>query len=235
MSRCPSPTLGVETLRVCGVPEHFNLPWTLGVKKRVFDGVANVRWTAVPGGTGAMVSAVAEGHQDVALALTEGIVAAAIASRDGPTPLCYAGSYVTSPLCWMVVCASGREDAPASLAELGARARDGECIRVSVSRLGSGSHIMAYLLAMREGWPLRNLTFVKNENFRNMRKGALGVCRGCGGAGLCPLRARPLRPLHPSASPLPPAASWPHPIFPAPRARQPSATARLTFSCGKSS
>ena len=216
MSRCPSPTLGVETLRVCGVPEHFNLPWTLGVKKRVFDGVANVRWTAVPGGTGAMVSAVAEGHQDVALALTEGIVAAAIASRDGPTPLCYAGSYVTSPLCWMVVCASGREDAPASLAELGARARDGECIRVSVSRLGSGSHIMAYLLAMREGWPLRNLTFVKNENFRNMRKGAWGFAGAVGAqasARCAPARCArctppphlsPLLPLGPTPfSPLP--------------------------------
>ena len=201
----------METLRVCGVPEHFNLPWTLGVKKRVFDGVANVRWTAVPGGTGAMVSAVAEGHQDVALALTEGIVAAAIASRDGPTPLCYAGSYVTSPLCWMVVCASGREDAPASLAELGARARDGECIRVSVSRLGSGSHIMAYLLAMREGWPLRNLTFVRNENFRNMRKGAWGA--GALTFSCCP--AAPPR-ASPPLCPLP----TPH-TPPSPRARSP--------------
>ena len=168
-SPCNSPKLPV--VRVCGVPEHFNLPWTLGVKKKIFDGLADVRWCAVPGGTGAMVSAVQEGQQDVALALTEGIVAATLASNAGPEPLRYVGTYVTSALCWIVVCANGREDAPASLRELGKRASEGECIRVSVSRLGSGSHIMAYLLAMREGWPLQNLVFVKNDNFRSMRKG----------------------------------------------------------------
>ena len=177
MSRPSSPKPGAPVLRLCGVPEHFNLPWTLGIKKRLFEDLAHVRWTAVPGGTGAMVSAVADEQQDVAVALTEGIVAAALASAAGPQPLCYVGSYVTSALCWMVVCAAGRADAPGSLAELGARARAGESIRVSVSRLGSGSHIMAYLLAMREGWPLQNLAFVKNDNFRNMRKGARARAR----------------------------------------------------------
>ena len=33
-------------------------------------------------------------------------------------------------------------------------------IRVAVSRLGSGSHLMAYLLALRENWPTQRLSFV---------------------------------------------------------------------------
>lgn len=171
----PLPTSGLPTLKICGVPEHFNLPWTLGMKKGVFDGVVDVLWTPMPGGTGAMVSAVADGTVDVAVALTEGIVAAVLASNSSPVPLRYAGSYVASPLRWMIVAACDCEGAPRELEELRVRALQGGTIRVSVSRLGSGSHLMAYLLALREGWPLSSLVFTEDKNFRSMRKGEGGV------------------------------------------------------------
>jgi len=116
-----------------------------------------------------MVAAVADGTVDVAVALTEGIVAAVLASNDGPNPLRYAGSYVNSSLCWMIVAAGDCEGKPKSLTELKERTLSGHTIRVSVSRLGSGSHLMAYLLAMREGWPLDCLEFVEDKNFRSMR------------------------------------------------------------------
>ena len=163
---------GRRTIRVCGVPEHFNLPWIQCVKTRSFDSVADVTWTSVPGGTGAMVAAIAEGTADVAVALTEGIVAAVLASNRGPTPLRYAGSYVNSSLRWMIVAAGDLSGSPGSLEELCERAKSGRVIRVSVSRLGSGSHLMAYLLAMREGWPLTCLEFIEDKNFRSMRSGA---------------------------------------------------------------
>ena len=173
--RTVPPPSGLPTLRICGVPEHFNLPWTLGLKKGVFDGVVDVLWTPMPGGTGAMVSAVADGTVDVAVALTEGIVAAVLASNSSPVPLRYAGSYVASPLRWMIVAACDSEGAPRELEELRVRALQGGTIRVSVSRLGSGSHLMAYLLALREGWPLSSLVFTEDKNFRSMRKGEEGV------------------------------------------------------------
>ena len=43
------------TVRVCGVPEHFNLPWLMAFEEGAFDdrGI-ELKWTDVPEGTGKM-------------------------------------------------------------------------------------------------------------------------------------------------------------------------------------
>lgn len=129
----------------------------------------------------------------MAVALTEGIVAAIVnqnasAAASGNTDkiLRYCGQYVQSPLRWMIVTGAGRgitsfadiralldtsEDAPGPDGTAPAPRQ----IRVSVSRLGSGSHLMAYLLATRQGWPADRLTFTVDRDFRSMRR---AVCEG---------------------------------------------------------
>lgn len=189
------------TLRVAGVPEHFNLPFQSGVQRGVFskNGV-NLLWNAVPGGTGAMVQLVSSGEADVAVALTEGVVAAIVSaninaeklrkensssSSTPPPPLLRcAGEFVASKLRWMV--AAGVRHECSSLEDVGQMlARDPtRILRFSVSRLGSGSHLMAYLLAKRQGWPQDRLQFIVQKDFRTMRRG-VGEERqsGVGGGG----------------------------------------------------
>ena len=130
-----------------------------------------------------MVQSVLAGEADVAVALTEGIVAAtvnqnAIAGDDKDKQLRYCGQYVTSPLRWMIVTGAGRGLTSLgdiySILEGGGSASTEDApprkIRVSISRLGSGSHLMAYLLATRQGWPTDRLEFTVDRDFRSMRR-----------------------------------------------------------------
>ncbi len=65
-----------KTVRVGGVPEHFNLAWHLANENGLFlrEGI-DIQWQDIPGGTGAMCSALRKGELDIAITLTEGIVA----------------------------------------------------------------------------------------------------------------------------------------------------------------
>lgn len=84
---------------MAGVPEHFNMPWLLGLERRAFvrAGV-EVRWRTVPEGTGAMCKLLREGEVDLAMLVTEGAV------RDilNGNPSRIISSYVDSPLTWGV-------------------------------------------------------------------------------------------------------------------------------------
>lgn len=169
-------------IRVCGVPEHFNIPWEGAVETLRHRGI-ELQWTFVPGGTGAMVQAVSAGETDVAVALTEGIASAVVGEPS--KGLRYCGEYVASPLRWMVVTGNGRADVNALRALLsgggggstGSGATPfftgGRKLRISVSRLGSGSHIMAFVLAQRHGWPPESLSFVVHKDFRTMRSAVM--------------------------------------------------------------
>jgi hypothetical protein len=131
-----------------------------------------MQFASCPGGTGAMIASIVAGHADVAVALTEGIVAGVVNHEATGVPLRYCGQYVTSPLRWMIATGAGREfqslsdvlgvagssESPDSSGE--AATAGGRSIHVAVSRLGSGSHLMAYLLALRERWPKHKLSFV---------------------------------------------------------------------------
>lgn len=58
---------GRHTIRVGGVPEHFNLPWHLAIDENAFDDLGiDVEWVDFPGGTGAIMAALADGDIDMA-------------------------------------------------------------------------------------------------------------------------------------------------------------------------
>jgi ABC-type nitrate/sulfonate/bicarbonate transport system substrate-binding protein len=122
-------------LRVMGVEEAFNIPVAAS---------PDVAFLAAPGGTGAMLDALAAGAADVALALTESVVAAVEAG----SPLRILAPFVASPLTW-AICVRPPPAGPGAAAD----PSDAPGAVWGVSRRGSGSHTMACVLARRRGHP----------------------------------------------------------------------------------
>lgn len=126
--------------RVGGVPEHFNLPWYRAAERAVFEGTGiDYSWQTYPGGTGAMLAALEADEIDVAVLLTEGVVAHIAGGGDAKI----LGTFVESPLHWGI-----HVHADSSFEQVA----DLEGTRFAVSRMRSGSHIMAYVLAEQQGW-----------------------------------------------------------------------------------
>ena len=65
-----------KTIRIGGVPEHFNLPIHLAREHGSFEkrGI-NLEWTTFKGGTGQMTKALRDKEVDACILLTEGIIA----------------------------------------------------------------------------------------------------------------------------------------------------------------
>lgn len=136
------------TVRIGGVPEHFNLPWLLAIEEGVFATAGyDVEWIDFPGGTGAIMRALEAGEIDMATPLTEGAVTA-IANGN---PSRFISIWVESPLMWGIHVASS--EAETSVEDL-------EGQRFAISRFGSGSDLMARVLAEEEGWEITEDNFV---------------------------------------------------------------------------
>ena len=131
--------------RVGGVPEHFNLPWHQAMAAGLPE--PGVEWFDMAGGTGQMMRALEAGELDIAVALTDG----AIAAIAGGTPARIVRVYTSSPLQWGIHVAGG-----SALTE----DRLGPEHRYAVSRTGSGSHLMAHVLADRLGYTVAEDRFV---------------------------------------------------------------------------
>jgi len=135
-------------LRVGGVPEHFNAPWNIAKEKGAFAGVGiDLEYTDFPGGTGAMTKALNDNTLDIAILLTEGCV------KDIATGGAHkiVAVYVQSSLCWGIHTGSGQNDIQ-STSDL-----DGKIW--AVSRMTSGSHLMAVVLAKQQGWDYTQLKY----------------------------------------------------------------------------
>ena len=133
-------------LRLGGVPEHFNLPWHLALESgRLSD--LDLSWSDQPGGTGQLIDELERGSLDVVSILTEGTVAAIDQGLDAVI----VQVYVASPLQWgvFVPARSGLID----VTELEGRP-------IAISRLRSGSHLMAFVQAQRRRWRLEPEQFV---------------------------------------------------------------------------
>lgn len=128
------------TLRVAGVPEHFNLPWQLALEREAFAraGVA-LRWTTVPEGTGRMCRMLRNGEVDMAMLVTEGAVRDILLGA----PCRIVSSYVDSPLTWGVHVGAGTALHTA---------QDLVGARFAISRPNSGSHLVAMAYAQAHGW-----------------------------------------------------------------------------------
>ena len=137
----------MTTIKIAGVPEHFNLPWHLAIENGDFEKEnIDLQWTDVPEGTGKMCQMLRDGETDIAVILTEGIVKDIVAGN----PSKIVQVYVESPLIWGIHVAAHSNFKTLS---------DLENKKVAISRLGSGSQLMAYVNADNQGWKTDNLQF----------------------------------------------------------------------------
>ncbi|KAJ9139365.1 ABC-type nitrate sulfonate bicarbonate transport systems periplasmic components-like protein [Pleurostoma richardsiae] len=128
-------------LRVGYVPEHFSTP--IYFAKKHFGLDADL--IPFPSGTGHMITALRVGEIDIGIGLTEGWVAG-LGKEDveGDGGYRIVGTYVETPLCWAISTGSARPEI-ASIDSL----KGG---KIGVSRIGSGSYVMGFVLADQQGW-----------------------------------------------------------------------------------
>ncbi|MCJ1250922.1 hypothetical protein MMC30_008150 [Trapelia coarctata] len=129
-----------KPLRIGYVPEHFSTP--LHFASKYFS--LNATLIPFPTGTGHMITALRADEIDVGIGLTEGWVAGLgrVDSKEGGGYK-IVGTYVETPLCWAISTGRDRE-----LNDLDAL-KGG---KVGVSRIGSGSYVMSFVLADTKGW-----------------------------------------------------------------------------------
>lgn len=137
----------MKHIKIAGVPEHFNLPWHLCIENGEFEAVGiDLQWTDVPEGTGKMCQMLRDGETDIAVILSEGIVK----DINAGNPSKIVQIYVESPLIWGIHVAANSKFKILTDLENG---------KVAISRLGSGSQLMAYVNANNQGWNTGNLQF----------------------------------------------------------------------------
>lgn len=136
-----------KTVKIAGVPEHFNLPWQMCIEDGEFDAVGiELEWTDVPEGTGKMCQMLRDGETDIAVILTEGIIKDIAAGN----PSKIVQVYVQSPLIWGIHVAANSNYK--TLADL-------ENKKVAISRFGSGSQLMSIVSAENQKWDASKLEF----------------------------------------------------------------------------
>lgn len=137
----------MKRFKIGGVPEHFNLPWRLAIEEGKFKAAGiELHWSDMTGGTGQMIKGLQAGSLDIAVLLTEGITRAILKGLDAKI----ISVYVQSPLCWGI-------HVPVDQSIKSLKDLDGATF--AISREGSGSHLMSYVLAQREGWESSSLSF----------------------------------------------------------------------------
>lgn len=137
----------MTTIKIAGVPEHFNLPWHLCIENGEFEAEGiDLQWTDVPEGTGKLCQMLRNGETDIAVILSEGIIKDIVAGN----PSKIVQVYVQSPLIWGI-----HVDFNSKYEKLS----DLENTKVAISRIGSGSQLMAYVNAHNQGWKTEELQF----------------------------------------------------------------------------
>lgn len=145
-------------VNVGGVPEHFNLAWHLAMEQGNFlrKGI-DLKWKDIPGGTGAMCTALRSGELDIAIALTEGMIADIV--KGNPSRIVQ--FYVNSPLRWGIFVAA--KSPVQSIADM-------QGLKYAISRFNSGSHLMAYVNAAKHNLTLFLEDFSVVGNLEGARK-----------------------------------------------------------------
>ncbi len=137
----------MKTIKIAGVPEHFNLPWHLCIEGGEFEAEGiDLQWKDIPEGTGKLCQMLREGETDMAIILTEGIIKDILNGNQSKI----VQVFVKSPLIWGI---HVRANSPYQKVE------DLKDTKVAISRYGSGSHLMAFVNAKNQGWNPSDLKF----------------------------------------------------------------------------
>lgn len=136
-----------KTIKIAGVPEHFNLPWHMCIENGEFEEVGiNLEWIDVPEGTGKMCQMLRDGETDIAVVLTEGILKDINSGNDCKI----VQVYVQSPLIWGIhVHSKSKHKEIADLKDK----------KPAISRIGSGSHLMSIVNAQNQNWETSTMQY----------------------------------------------------------------------------
>lgn len=137
----------MKTLRIIGVPEHFNFPWKKVIAQQPFLSAGiTLAWKDESRGSGQMNAAIREDEADIAIILTESF----LKDFENGNSAKMIGFHVNSPLIWGIHVHPERpETTPQEIPNPS----------FLISRMGSGSQLMAYVLAQKENWPTDSLNF----------------------------------------------------------------------------
>ncbi len=147
----------MKTLQCAGVPEHYNYPWQVALASGDFEAAGiKVNWKEEPAGTGAMARDLRDDKLDLAIMLTEGALTDIV--RGNPSKI--VSTYVQSPLNWGV-----HTSAKAQINS----ADDIEGKTFAISRMNSGSHLMAFLYGRNKGVQISSTDFNLVNNLDGAR------------------------------------------------------------------
>ncbi len=142
----------MDTIRIGGVPEHFNLPIHLALEAKAFEEVGvNVIWNTYEGGTGEMMEALENGECDICAVLTEGVVSNILKG----VPAKIVSGYVKSPLTWGIH--TGINNTLNNHEEIYDK-------QIAISRFGSGSHLMPIVDALMKDKKIEDNQFKVIKN-----------------------------------------------------------------------
>lgn len=140
-------------LRVGYVREHFCSPL---LQYEAEDKGKTFTLVECPSGTGQLIARLTNDEIDVAIALTDALIAGIV---KGSQAYKLVGSYVNSPLKWAVI--TGYNSPYRQISDL-------QGTTLGISRYGSGSHTMAYVMALQQGWETDQLKFGVNNDIRGL-------------------------------------------------------------------
>lgn len=133
-------TAMMRAIKLGYVPEHFSTPIHFAQSQGFFQRQGlNVELVPYPSGSGHLIQSLDQGELDCAVGLTEAFVRGMATSQ---AKYSIVGTYVESPLNWAVSTGAQRSELT-TLRQL-------EGKRIGVSRIGSGSYVMSFVLAMQQ-------------------------------------------------------------------------------------
>ncbi|KAL9630424.1 MAG: hypothetical protein Q9164_006421 [Protoblastenia rupestris] len=138
-----------KPLRIGFVPEHFSTPLHFALAHKSLPCTLH----PFPSGTGHMITSLQAQEIDIGIGLTEAWINGLARASSSQQPAGYklVGTYVESPLCWAISTGAERKDV-AQETDPGEWPKGLKGRRMGVSRVGSGSYVMGFVLADVLGW-----------------------------------------------------------------------------------
>ncbi|KAJ4477298.1 hypothetical protein J3R30DRAFT_3484379 [Lentinula aciculospora] len=140
-------------LRIGYVREHFSSPLLQFAEA---DQDRTITLVECPSGTGQLISRLTKDEIDVAIALTDPLISGI---ANGSKAYKLIGSYVTTPLNWAVI--TGKDSKYEKINDL-------KDTTIGISRLGSGSQTMAYVMGYQQGWSPESMKFQVNNDIQSL-------------------------------------------------------------------
>lgn len=149
-------------IRIGYIPEHFSTPIAFADKYGFYKkhGLENYELIPYPSGSGHLIQSLKDGEIDIVVGLTEAFVRG-IANGDSEYKI--VGEYVKSPLCWSISTGKQRDDLQ-TIEDLKKKGNN----HIGVSRIGSGSYVMSFVLQLKEKFN-EPFEFKVLNNFKNLR------------------------------------------------------------------